>query len=390
MSIETKCLAIVAAMALVGTAACGGGSSTPQADAGGASVSAADLSPEVAAAAAKAKDLGLQFATSHDDIVAQCKNEGTLHIQASTNSKDAVAPAFEKAFPYIETTWTDISGAPARERFLLEVEGKVTDPVDVAYVAPESYDEFAKMTDWDLYGMAESGILDIPLGMINPQRRTVATYASTGAAVAYNKDLVDESELPTSWDQLTDPKWSRDQLGMVLAIEPKNVATLASHKDWPIDRVVELAEGMAKQQPIFIDRDTQGALLVQSGEAAIFPFVNTQSAQREIDKNPDGPLQLHFIEPVPIRSADSAGVYNSEFSQSPHCALLYLEWLAGDDAMAPLNEDLQSSFYWEGDNRLRKLIGDREVTIAEHDNLEKLGSWMDEIFAAYGFPTVSK
>jgi hypothetical protein len=165
---------------------------------------------------------------------------------------------------------------------------------------------------------------------------------------------------------------------------------LTSHPDWPLDRVIDLAAGMAKLQPIFIDRDTQGSLLVQSGEAAIFPFVNTQSAQREIDKNPDGPLRLHFIEPVPIRQADYAGVYNDEFAESPHCALLYLEWLASDEAMAPLNEDMQSSFYWEGDNRLRKLIGGREVTIAEHDNLEQLGSSMEAIFAAYGFPTVTK
>lgn len=384
-AVTRKSVAVFAACVVAMGAACGDDTGASE-ESSGTGRPAADVSPEVAAAAEEADGLGLQFATSHDQIVEQCREEGSLHVQASTNSQEIVAPLFAEAYPFIDVRWTDISGAPARERFLLEVEGGAADAVDVAYVAPESYSEFAEMTDWDLYGMTEAGILDIPLGMINPERHTVADYASGGVALAYNSDLVDRDDLPTTWDQLADPEWSRDEFGMVLALEPKNVATLAAHPDWPLDRVVELAAGMAENDPVFTDRDTAGSILVQTGEVAIFPFVNVHSAQREIDKDPDGPLRLHFIEPVPIREADSAAVYSDDFAESPHCALLYLEWLAGDEAMAPLNEDVQSSFYWEGDNRLRELIGDREVAIAEHDDLEKLAGWMDEIFAAYGFP----
>jgi ABC-type Fe3+ transport system substrate-binding protein len=64
------------------------------------------------------------------------------------------------------------------------------------------------MMGWDIYGMAQAGVLDIPLEAIDEERRTVVAPGSSGVALAYNSDLVAPDEVPTTWDEVADPKWT--------------------------------------------------------------------------------------------------------------------------------------------------------------------------------------
>jgi iron(III) transport system substrate-binding protein len=368
------------ATASEGTASDGTASEGTTADGGG--------TVDVETAAAEAEELGLNFVSSHDEIVAKAQEEGKVVIQSTIDDFAPFEEAFEAEFPGIDMEWFALSGTDT-ERFLLEVESGAAQRYDVGYPAPEAYNEIADMFDWDLYGMAQAGVIDLPLDRIDAERRTVVTTGDRGVALAYNSDLVDEADLPTSWDELIDPRWGRDQMGMAMDVDLNNVSVLATSPDWGIERVVELSEQMAELDPIYTDGHTAASLLVQQGEVAISPFVNVQSAQREIDKDPDGPLQLHFVEPVPVRASEAYGIYNDDLGEAPHAGLLFIEWMANSDvAQSLLDENpVTASMAWPG-SRLAEMTAGLEITVAGPGDTTKLPGWIEQIHEAFGFPTL--
>lgn len=385
---RTRSIIVALSAVAVLAAGCGddgddasGGDTTGAADGG----SLEGLPQEVQDAAVQAEERDLLFMPDHDEIVACAEEEGEVVITTSSDEYQPIQEAFEAEYPFLSSEFVVLSGA-ATERFLLEVESGAAPNYDVGYPAPEAYTEITEMMGYDLAGMAEAGILDIPVDTIDQDFYTVASAGSSGVALAYNKALVSEDELPQTWEDLNDPKWGRDQLGMAMDVDLNNVSVLTVDPDWGTERVVELSEQLGDLEPVFTDGHTAAALLVQSGEVAISPFVNLHSAMREVDKDPDGDLQVTFIEPVPIRQSEASGVFRD--ADHPCTALLYIEWSAGDAAQEILDADpLQASFSWDG-SRMAELIGDRETVIAEADDISKLPDAIAAIQEAFGFPSV--
>jgi len=369
------------------TTAGGGGTEAP----GGTEPAGEGLSPEIQAAVDEAAALGLQFATSHDEIVEKAQQEdGRLVVQTSTAEFQAFKDAFEADYPFIELEWVELSGA-ATERMLIEVESGQASRYDVGYPAPEAYNVISDLMAWDLYGMSQLGILDIPLASVDEENRVVVAAGSSGVALAYNADLIAEADLPQTWDEVADARFSRDELGMSMDIDLNNVSVLATSPDWGIERVVELMTAMAAQDPIYVDGHVNAALLVQSGEVGISPFINLHSAIRERDKDPEGPLQVHLIEPVPVRASEAYGVFGDALATAPYSALLFVEWIANnDDAQELLDADpLQASLYWEGSN-MAEMIGDLGVAVADPAGVAALPDWIEQIQAAAGFPQLTE
>ena len=406
MSKGVKWLALIAILSLV-VAACGdGGSEGSDTTSGneGATTSTegapsssegttggGDVSAEVQAAADEAESLGLQFAMSHDEILEKAQQEdGTLVVQTSTEDFQAFKDAFEAEYPFITLEWVELSGA-ATERMLIEVESGQASRYDVGYPAPEAYNNISDLMAWDLYGMASVGVLDMPLESIDEQNHLVVAAGHSGVALAYNSDLIAEGDLPQTWDEIADPRFARSELGMTLDIDLNNVSVLATSPDWGIDRVVDLMSSMAELEPIYTDGHANAVALVQSGEVAISPFVNLHTAIRSIDEDPDGPLQIHFVEPVPIRASEAYGVFGDELAQAPYSALLFVEWISGSDAAQELldADPLQASLFWDG-SRMAEMIGDLETTVADPAAVAALPDWILQIQEAAGFPTLEQ
>jgi ABC-type Fe3+ transport system substrate-binding protein len=376
-------MAVTLASLVFGLAACGGddggegGGNVPELNLDGASA-------EVKAAADAAAERDLNFVADHDQIVECAKKEGEVAIQTSSDEFDPFKEGFEKAYPDIEAEFIVLSGT-ATERFLLEAESGAARNYDVGYPAPEAYKEIAAMMGYDIEGMASAGILDIPAATIDEDLHTVVSPGSSGIALAYNRDLISEDELPTSWEELGEPRFSRDELGMSMDVDLNNVAVLSVDPEWGTDRVIALSEAMAKNEPIFADSHTSATLLVQSGEVAISPFVNLHSAYREVLNDPEGPLQVAFIEPVPVRQSEASGVMRD--AEHPCSALLYIEWLASDPAQEILDADpLQASLSWDG-SMMADMIGDSQTVIAEADQIAELSDAIASVQEAFGFPT---
>ncbi len=335
------------------------------------------------------KDAPLKTAKSHDEIVELAKKEdGHLTVQTSTAEFDAFKEAFEKDYPFIDLDYAELSGA-ATERMLIEVESGQAQRYDVGYPAPEAYNEISELFGWDLYSMAQDGTLNLPIESIDQKNKVVVAAGHSGIVLAYNKDLISEDELPKTWDEVADPKFSSDNLGMALDVDLNNVAVLATSPDWGIDKVADLMGKMAELKPTYTDGHVNAALMVQSGEVAISPFINLHSAYREWEKDPDGPLQIAFIDPVPIRASEAYGVFRDDLADAPYSALLFVEWIASDDdAQALLDADpLQASLYWPN-SMLADMTKDHETTIADPAAVAELPAWIESIHEAAGFPSI--
>ena len=168
--------------------------------------------------------------SSREELVRLAEEEGALHVQLSPPTDDdfqTLLDGFMKKYPAIKATGDHLGGAGNRERYLLEVEGGAGETSTSGSPDPESIDRIeGYMDSWDVLGMAESGILNIPVEMIDPETRGIVAQVSSAAAVLYNTDLIKEADLPNDWFEFTDPRFSRDNLGLIANVESQNDAVL--------------------------------------------------------------------------------------------------------------------------------------------------------------------
>ena len=389
-------LALLASAALV-VAGCGGSDGSEGASPGAdTSIDINTAVPEEIRAAAEAAEAkGLRFVTSREELMKQAEEEASLfgYMQLSTDEQPKIlTDMFHDEYPFAEDLeLADLSGNQPRSRLQAEIEAGQARDVDIVPVEQEAYAQWLPyVKSWDIYGMAEAGILDIPLEMIDPQSRTVVAFNSSTAAVLYNKDLIAEEDVPDDWFGFLDPRFSRDNLGMVVNLEATNEVLMVP--TWGIDRTLEYARGIAAQNPIWTDSQRRGLQLVQQGEAAVFPMTHAHAATRTIaaaKEAGEDNVGMKIIEPTPLRSTRGTGI--TEWSEHPHVALLWLEFVASDAVQKALNETDPpvSSYYstWEDPSSLKSFIGDREVAPVGFEDFPKLAEWLEKIQEAWGFPT---
>jgi hypothetical protein len=157
--------------------------------------SATMLNAAVSAGLKEAKEnaeaRGYTFVGSRDEILTQAKKEGKL--KATSSLRDALKPmarAFKQKYPFIDIDAQELEGADANHRFLLEIKAGWA-RVDANRVFTEIYEEFLPyQKKFDILGMAQHKILDIPNKMIDPDHRNVVAVGSQIHVVAYNKTLI--------------------------------------------------------------------------------------------------------------------------------------------------------------------------------------------------------
>ena len=337
----------------------------------------------------------MRFVTSRDELMKLAEGEAQIGVALDTSvpeQQQMLVDMFQELHPFVkQVDITDLQGTQARTRLLAEISAGQARDVDLAYASQEAYDEWLQyMKSWDIYGMAEAGILDIPLGMIDPESRSIVALGSSTAAVLYNKDLIAEEDVPDDWFGFLDPRFSRDNLGMVVNLDATNEALMVP--TWGMDRTVEYARGIAAQNPIWTDSQAKGAQLVQQGEVAVFPMTHAHTATRTIaaaKEAGEDNVGMKIIEPTPLRPTRPMGVL--EWAEHPHVAMLWLEFVASDAVQKALNETdpPQSSYYstWDDPSSLKSFVGDREVAFSGFEDYPKIAGWIEKIQEAWGFPT---
>jgi ABC-type Fe3+ transport system substrate-binding protein len=325
---------------------------------------------------------GFIFETSHDEIVAKARKEGKLRVVTSLEmeSLKPVSDAFRKKYPFIDLRAEEIAGTDTYQRMLLEMKAGTASGWDVNYLTTDYYDDyFPYQKKFDVLGMAQQGVLQMALGMIDPVNRNIVSYSTNTQVVAYNKKLIAENKVPAVWDDFLKPEFKGRKF--LVDIRPQEVANLVPA--WGLEKTLHFAKAIAAQDPIWIRGHSRNLAAIVAGEYAMLLGANLNSTKRAMAKDRSGSLAFKVAEPVPIRIADHEAVLGK--ASSPYAGLLWLEFLAGAETQNIINRDDKGSVFFPGTTP-HQLTQGRKVALVGWEHAPQLEELQKKVFEAYGFP----
>jgi len=329
---------------------------------------------------------GYAFITNRDEIVAKAKQEGKLRVLAEMEPPNikASVKAFMKKYPFINLHIEEITGTDAARRNILEIKSGMAKDWDILHLSTDFYNEYLPYL-WkvDIYGMAQQGILQIPIEMIDPKHRNVVGYFSRFQVTAYNKNLVPGDKLPKLWEDILKPEFKGKKFAA--DIRPTEIAALVPA--WGLEKTLEFARKIAAQEPLWVRGGSRTVTAIIAGEIPMMIGPNFHTTKRAQGKDPTGNLQYIALEPVPVRLSLEEAVQVG--AQHPHAALLWLEWMASPEAqkLADEHEPSSSSVYIRGGVVEQELRG-KKLSVVSWDHHQQMDQWQAKVFEAYGFPKV--
>ena len=339
-------------------------------------------SPALQKAKQESESKGFIFETSADEIVAKAKKEGRLRVLTSLDidALKQITEAFKKKYPFIDLRAEEIAGTDSHQRLILELKAGTTSGWDVIHLTTDSYDDyFPYVKKFDILGMSQHGVLQIPRGMIDPVNRNIVSYTTNTQVVAYNKQLLPEANLLNTWDDFLRPEFKGKKF--LVDIRPQEVANLVPA--WGLEKTLQFARAIAAQNPIWIRGHARSLASMSAGEYPMLLGANLNSTKRAMDKDRLGVLNYKVVEPVPIRIANHEGVYMK--SSSPHAGLLWLEFVGSPEAQKLIDHDLKGSVFFPGTTPYQLTQG-RKVSLVAWEHAPQLEELQKKVFEAYGFP----
>ena len=153
---------------------------------------AAAPNPALAKAQKDAEAKGYIFVASHDELVSRAKKEGKLRviISMSDGPLKHVTEAFRKKYPFLDTRSEGTRGTEVYVRLLQELKAGLTKGIDVNDLQYDHYQEYLPyLKKFDILGMAEQQVLQIPFQMVDPANRNIVAVGSGIQVVAFNRKL---------------------------------------------------------------------------------------------------------------------------------------------------------------------------------------------------------
>jgi len=325
---------------------------------------------------------GFIFETSHDEIIAKARKEGKLRVISSLEMENLkpVSDAFRKKYPFIDLRAEEIAGTDTYQRMLLEMKAGTASGWDVNYLTTDFYDDyFSYQKKFDVLGMAQQGVLQMPLAMIDPVNRNIVSYTTNTQVVAYNKKLIAEEKVPAVWEDFLKPEFKGRKF--LVDIRPQEVANLVPA--WGLEKTLQFAKAIAAQEPIWIRGHSRSLAAMVAGEYPMLLGANLNATKRAMAKDRSGSLAFKVAEPVPIRIADHEAVLGK--ASSPYAGLLWLEFIASAEAQNIINRDDKGSVFFPGTTPYQLTQG-RKVTLVGWEYAPKLEELQKKVFEAYGFP----
>ena len=310
------------------------------------------------------------------------KKEGKLRVLTSLENESLkpVSEAFKKKYPFIDLRAEEISGTDTYQRVILEMKAGTASGWDVNYLTTDYYDDyFPYLKKFDVLGMAQHGVLQIPTGMIDPTNRNIISYTTNTQIVAYNKKMIADANLPNTWEDFLKPEFKGKKF--VVDIRPQEVANLVPA--WGLEKTLQFARAIAAQNPIWIRGHSRTIAAMAAGEYAMLLGANLNATKRAMDKDRMGVLNYKVVEPVPIRIADHEAVYVK--AASPYAGLLWLEFVGGPETQSIINRDHKGSVFFPGTTPYQLTQG-KKVSLVAWEHAPQLEELQKKVFEAYGFP----
>ena len=296
-----RLITMTAGLALI-VAACGGAAATPTAaPATPAPTGAATVAPPVDALA---------------EVCAAGATEGKL-VNWNNHSDEyvKVIEAFSAAYPDIEVENLVLEPDEAAQRILTEAAANRQITPDVAAGGLDVFkplfdrDLIALDVDWEALGAPADVIHDLNIIRIH----------RVALGIVYNTDKHTAADLPNTWEELVDAKWS----GRVI-VDPRGRPFDSFALSWGKDKALDYVQRLKEiAKPLVIQGGTAGMVAVAGGEADI--TTGGRSAETLEQQAEGAPLEIKYLDVV-----STIDNYEVVFKDAlhPNAARCFTGWFA--------------------------------------------------------------
>ena len=345
---------------------------------------AAAANPALSKAQKDAEAKGFIFVATHEEIVSKAKQEGKVRVVVSTDANilKHLTAGFKKKYPFIDIRTEELRGTDAYIRQLHEIKSGLVKGQDVNDLAYDFYDEYPPFQKkFDILGMAEQKILQIPVQLVDAVNRNVVAIGSGIQAVAYNKKLIGAEKVPDTWEGFLKPEFAGRKF--VLDIRPKDISALVPV--WGLEKTLDFARKLAAQKPIWARGNTRVLTAMLAGEQTMLLGPDFDSVIRVMDKDKTDSIAYKLVEPVPVRLNEAQGILSK--AENPYAALLWLEFVGSPEGQKILDESgpYEASVFIPGTFQERAVRGKKQ-SVVDWGHYNKIPEYEKKIIEAYGFP----
>jgi iron(III) transport system substrate-binding protein len=311
-------------------------------------------------------------AQSLDEVKAAAAKEGKVvwYDSLPRAEGDAILAEFQKAFPFIKATeYLEVPGAAKTAR--ITQESRAGGPTaDVTLDGPAS-------------GMrhADSGFL-LPvdwkaLGVEMSKERTPNEYliavTSPLFGVLYNTNKVKEEEVPKTYEQLVDAKWSGR-----IGTWSRAIGFVILAADWGEDKTTDLVKKFSALKPKLYRSTYAAAQSVGAGEVDII-FGIHHTAIPTIEKG--APVKWVFLEPVPV--GPLYGVL-LKHGRNPNAGKLLLAWLGSTEGALAYEKVAKRGNPFIPATNTAKMLQGRKISMFDVKTEVEKAQWYNDLEASYG------
>jgi iron(III) transport system substrate-binding protein len=325
---------------------------------------------------------------SKGEIVSNAKKEGKLILSPGYDKKTiaALVKAYNKHYPFVDVSWSYVSGVTAAQRQLFEMAaGKAA--LDLFSPSSDNLGDYLKQNvykKYDFRKIAQGGVLKIMPEMIDESGLFVWLGSNVGV-LAYNSKLVPANKAPSNWESCLDPQWKGK---IAVDTRPNTLSWLVPA--WGEEKVLDFARKLKENEPLWVRGQTAHMPRLAAGEYPIHCSMYLHTAQRTLLGDPTLPVKVVVPNPVPITSHEPEGVYVG--AKNPNAALLWIEFVASNEAQQIVDsiDPGKASFLLEGTVG-QKLLKGKSVSLCGGSCRDRQSEYMERIaVTAWGLPKLGE
>ncbi len=298
-------------------------------------------------------------------LVERARKEGAVTLYTSMQVTDSrpLTEAFEKKYGIKVNLWR-ASGEKVAQRVVTEARGN---RFDVDVVETDGAQMEILHRERQLAALTGIALADIPAHIVPAHKDYVPTRL-TLYVLAYNTDRVRASEVPNSYDDLLDPRWTGR-----FAVEAADVAWFAAVAHaMGDDKGIAYFRKLAAMKPSIRSGHTLMAELVAAGEIDMALDTHVQGVARLKDKG--APIQWKALQPA-FGQPSSVGV--ARRAPHPNAALLLAAFVLsrdGQEIIKARNRVPSSTAVDSPLNKFKYDLVDPALMLEEWDKWSKLWS----------------
>jgi iron(III) transport system substrate-binding protein len=270
----------------------------------------------------------------------------TVYMSVSPEEMRPVFEAFMEAYPFVtDVDHTNLAAGESATRILQETESNVP-TADLGELAPSTAEG---LVERNALMSLDGEELGLPPELVTDEHRIASSDTIHGAIV--NTNLVDESDYPSTWDDLLDDQWQGELAHWVV---PSGLSSLGAL--WGEDRIREYSEGLANHDVHFIDSTIGVIEAVSSGQfpMGVMTYHNFVTVQET-----GAPIEFIPLEPVVVVKLAR---FVPEGAGNPNTGKLFLAWSMTEEGQEIQEEATSRGMGYVQGGIAQELIGDRPVT----------------------------